>query len=55
MRALIRNSGESVTEDMNIPGIDWKTGLPLTSDDWSGGPYKLIEDYQPPEISEEPY
>lgn len=59
MKALIRNSGETIVEEMKIPGIDWNTGYPLTSIDWSGGPYKLIENYSPPEsepeISGDPY
>ena len=48
MKALIRNEGETVTEDMNIPCIDWKTGAPLTDTKWFGGPYALVEDYVPP-------
>ena len=48
MKALIRNEGETVTEDMNIPGIEWKTGYPLTSEKWFGGPYTLIQNYVPP-------
>ena len=47
MKALIRNKGETVTEDMDIPCIDWKTGAPLTNDSWSGGPYVLVENYDP--------
>nr|DAF77023.1 MAG TPA: hypothetical protein [Caudoviricetes sp.] len=47
MKALIRNAGETVTEDMHIPGIDWDTGMPLTNSVWAGGPYKLIDDYDP--------
>lgn len=53
MKALIRNQGETITEDMDICGIDWDTGSPLTNPDWSGGPYKLIKDYSPPEIEPE--
>lgn len=45
MKALIRNTGETVTEDMNIPGIDWKTGMPLTNQVWAGGPYRLVDNY----------
>ena len=52
MKALIRNVGETVTDDMGIDGIDWSTGAPLTNADWCGGPYKLVNDYQP-EISGE--
>lgn len=55
MKALIRREGETVTEADNINGIDWISGAPLTNPDWCGGPYKLINDYQPsaeePEIS----
>lgn len=49
MKALIRNAGETITEANSVPGIDWKTGLPLTSKDWSGGPYKLVDGYDPEE------
>ena len=45
MKALIRNAGETVTEDMGITGIDWKTGMPLTNPVWAGGPYILVHDY----------
>lgn len=45
MKALIRNPGETVTEDMHIPGIDWKTGMPLTNPVWAGGPYQLVDNY----------
>lgn len=48
MKALIRDPGETVTEKDGIDGIDWESGMPLTSPDWCGGPYKLINDYQPP-------
>lgn len=51
MKALIRNKGETVTEDMNIPCIDWKTGYPLTDLEWYGGPYLLIHNYDPDEPS----
>lgn len=47
MKALIRNHGETVTEDMHIPGIDWDTGMPLTNPAWAGGPYRLVNDYVP--------
>ena len=53
MRALIRNEGETVTEDMNIPCIDWKTGAPLTNTKWYGGPYTLVQNYTPP-VNDEP-
>ena len=45
MKALIRNEGETITEGMGIPCIDWDTGHPLTNPKWFGGPYKLINDY----------
>ena len=47
MKALIRQKGETITQDMNIPFIDWGTGAPLTNDSWSGGPYALVENYDP--------
>ena len=47
MRALIRNKGETVTEDDGIVGIDWNTGAPLTNPSWAGGPYVLVENYDP--------
>ena len=47
MRALIRNEGETVAENDGIVGIDWDTGAPLTNDSWSGGPYVLVENYDP--------
>ncbi len=47
MKALIRNPGETVTEAMGIPGIDWNTGMPLTNPVWAGGPYTLVNDYVP--------
>ena len=53
MKALIRNKGETVTEDMDIPCIDWKTGYPLTSEKWFGGPYTLEQNYVPP-VNDEP-
>ena len=45
MKALIRNEGETVTEDMGIPGIEWDTGYPLTEPGWAGGPYTLVDNY----------
>lgn len=48
MKALIRNEGETVTEDMGIVGIDWNTGYPLTSAAWFGGPYQLVQNYVAP-------
>ena len=47
MKALIRNKGETVTEQENIAGIDWETGSPLTNKAWCGGPYLLVRDYDP--------
>ena len=52
MKALIRNEGETVTEDMNISGIDWNTGYPLTNPKWFGGPYNLVQNYVPPKVDE---
>jgi len=48
MKALIRDKGETVTEDMGIPGIAWSTGWPLTDPEWVGGPYILVQNYVPP-------
>ena len=45
MKALIRNKYETVTEDMGVPGIDWRTGAPLTDPAWTGGPYQFVENY----------
>lgn len=45
MKALIRNPGETVTEDMHIPGINWNNGMPLTNPVWTGGPYQLVDNY----------
>lgn len=42
MKTLVRNKGETITEDMHIPFIDWETGKPLTDSKWFGGPYKLV-------------
>ena len=47
MRALIRNPGETVTENDGIVGIDRDTGAPLTNDSWAGGTYVLVENYGP--------
>ena len=52
MKALIRNKGETVTEDMDIPCIDWSTGYPLTNPKWFGGPYTLVQNYIPPKDDE---
>lgn len=53
MKALIRNPGEDVTENMDIEGIDWNTGAPLTNAAWCGGPYRLVNDYIPPKEATE--
>ena len=53
MKALIRNKGETVTEDMKVFDIDWGTGAPLTNKAWAGGPYTLVADYVPPEPVED--
>ena len=53
MKALIRHEYETITEDMNIPCIDWKTGYPLTGEKWFGGPYTLVQNYVPP-VDDEP-
>ena len=45
MKALLRNPGETVTENTGIPGIEWDTGYPLTAPGWVGGPYTLVNDY----------
>ena len=53
MKALIREKGETVTEDMGVPCIDWKTGYPLTGEKWFRGPYTLVQNYVPP-VDNEP-
>ena len=45
MKSLIRDEGETVRESDGIPGIDWKTGAPLTNPEWCGGPYRLVDNY----------
>ena len=52
MKALVRDKGETVTEDMDIPCIDWNTGYPLTNAKWFGGPYTLVQNYVPPKDDE---
>ena len=47
MKALLRNEGETVTQDKGFAFINWNTGAPLTNDSWSGGPYVLVENYDP--------
>lgn len=49
MKALVRNTGETVTETDGIAGIDWQTGAPLTNAAWCGGPYTLVQNYVPPQ------
>lgn len=49
MKALIRRDGETVREADGIEGIDWKTGAPLTNEDWCGGAYTLVDNYVEPE------
>lgn len=44
-KALIRNEGETITDDCGLSFIDWKTGAPLTNSGWFGGPYQLIDNY----------
>lgn len=47
MKALVRDKGETVTEDSGLSFIDWNTGAPLTNPDWYGGAYTLVNDYDP--------
>ena len=47
MKALIRNTGETVRETDGIDGIDWTTGAPLTNERWCGGAYALAADCPP--------
>ena len=63
MKALVREKGETVTENDNVPFINWNTGAPLTNPGWFGGPYTLVNDYvktadedfaENPEIVSEP-
>ena len=53
MKALIRNEGETIVENMDSPCIDWNTGAPLTNPKWYGGPYTLVQNYVPP-VNDEP-
>ena len=48
MKAVVRNEGETITEAMDIPCIDWNTGAPLTDPHWFGGPYRMVQNYVPP-------
>ena len=52
MKALIRGPNETITEEMHV-SIDWETGMPLTSQDWFGGAYTLIQDYHPAPLPSE--
>ena len=45
MKALIRKKNEVITENFEVPWIDWKTGAPLTDPNWTGGPYRLVDNY----------
>ena len=57
MKALVRNEGETVTQDMGFTFIDWNTGAPLTNPDWYDGSYILVNDYVPTadeDFAEEP-
>ena len=47
MKALIRGLNETILENCDLVFIDWSTGAPLTNDFWSGGPYVLVENYDP--------
>lgn len=47
MKALIRNPGETLTENCGLSFINWDTGAPLTRPDWYGGPYILVNNYVP--------
>jgi len=53
MKALIRNTKETVTETDKIEGIDWTTGAPLTNPAWAGGPYILVNDYVPDDLADD--
>ena len=45
MKALLRNSGETILENNSPAFIDWNTGYPLTNSGWAGGAYTLVNDY----------
>lgn len=47
MKALLRDEGETVTQDTGLTFINWNTGAPLTNREWYGGPYTLVNDYVP--------
>lgn len=52
-KALIRNEGETITEDCGLSFIDWNTGAPLTDPEWYRGPYALVQNYVPA-VNDEP-
>ena len=47
MKALIRQENEVILETTALRFIDWNTGAPLTNEAWSGGPYVLVENFDP--------
>ena len=47
MKALIRQENEVILETTALRFIDWSTGAPLTNKAWAGGPYILVENYDP--------
>ena len=49
MKALLRNEGETILENNSPAFIDWNTGSPLTDKGWSGGAYRLVQNYVPPQ------
>lgn len=53
MKALLRNTGETVRETDGIEGIDWETGAPLTNENWCGGSYTIVSDYRDPDSATE--
>lgn len=53
MKALIRESNETILESDGIVGIDWNTGAPLTNPSWAGGPYILVNDYIPEDLTDD--
>lgn len=52
MKALIRGADETITEDMDV-SVDWDTGMPLTSPEWAGGAYTIVQDYRPSPLPSE--
>ena len=47
MKALIRQENEVILETTALRFIDWSTGAPLTNEAWAGGPYVLVENFDP--------